>query len=193
MTKTKYWSRSHLGLGRPRLISLKTLSGGLAKKRAFITPTAYHLIILSLIIRRLGNNYTNRKKNIIKEWTKTHTPTSSGASSLGQTGNADSTGSGSARAFLANDFSYPTSSISPYASIGISVKDENSGIRDYSAYGINPYAAAAYTDLVNNPYAHHTSMLTGHNPAGIEVLATSSSCKIKPSHLISVEAIDIFL
>jgi hypothetical protein len=45
------------------------------------------------------------------------------------------------------------------------VKDENNGIRDYSPYGLTPYAA--YTELVNNPYAHHHhSMLAGHHPAG---------------------------
>lgn len=123
------------------------------------------LTLSCLPLTRLGNSYTNRKKNIIKEWTKSHTPTSSGASSLGQTGNPDSA-SGAARSFLGNDFSYPSS----YATLGISVKDENSGIRDYSAYGINPYAAAAYTELVNNPYAHHHSML-GHHPAGKRVIA----------------------
>jgi hypothetical protein len=111
-----------------------------------------------LFFSRLGNSYTNRKKNIIKEWTKNHTPTSSGSN--GQPGNPDP---GSSRSFLPNDFAYPSSSISPYASIGISVKDENNGIRDYSPYGLNPYAA--YSELVNNPYAHHHSML-GHHSAG---------------------------
>jgi hypothetical protein len=53
-----------------------------------------------------------------------------------------------------NEFLVPS-----YTSLGIPSKDEPNGLRDYSSYGLHPYAA--YPDLVH-PYSHHNPVLGHH-------------------------------
>ncbi len=67
--------------------------------------------IIYINIFRIGNNYTNRKKNLIKEWAKTNTSNSGATNGGVQPPSANDVSiSGSSRGFLGNDFAYPSSS-----------------------------------------------------------------------------------
>lgn len=90
---------------------------------------------ISKYIFRIGNNYTNRKKNLIKEWAKTNTSNSGATNGGGQPPSANDVAiSGSSRSFLGNDFAYPSSS----GIIIISPKLHRSNSNSLKAFTLNP-------------------------------------------------------